>query len=48
MDLTQAIDEIISKKFNEDDYFDSHTVLDIILANGNYHEAYLKEYAQKF
>ena len=45
MNLDAAIKEIVTKKFNIGDYFDSHTVIDE-LQKKDYHEIYLREFPE--
>jgi hypothetical protein len=44
MTLEQAVTEILTN-FAVDDYFDSHTVINALLAKPEYHLAYLRGYS---
>ncbi len=44
MDLEKCVAEIL-KKFSTADYFDSHTVINELLAKPEYHLAYLRGYS---
>ncbi|MDE7140326.1 MAG: hypothetical protein K2O09_06200 [Treponemataceae bacterium] len=46
MELKECIKAILDE-FNPGDYFDSHTVINELIANKDYHIAYLKEYSEK-
>jgi len=43
MDLNDCITKIL-EQFQKDEYFDSHTVINELLQNKEYHLAYLREY----
>ncbi|AEJ19890.1 hypothetical protein [Gracilinema caldarium] len=45
MDLEQCILEIVNS-FTKGDYFDSHTVINTLIAKPEYHLAYLRGYTQ--
>jgi hypothetical protein len=44
MTLDQAVKEILDN-FKSGDYFDSHTVIDALMQNKDYHLAYLQGYS---
>lgn len=46
MELNKCIEEILDE-FSAGDYFDSHTVINELIANKDYHIAYLQEYSEK-
>ncbi|MBD5433753.1 MAG: hypothetical protein HDR35_05635 [Treponema sp.] len=46
MELKECIKEILDG-FSVGDYFDSHTVINELIANKDYHVAYLQEYSEK-
>lgn len=48
MILEDCINEIIEKNFSSGDYFDSHTIFNLILQNPNYHLAYLQKFHEKY
>ncbi|MBQ9281418.1 MAG: hypothetical protein IJ207_04375 [Treponema sp.] len=48
MSLEDCIKEIIEKNFSSGDYFDSHTILSMILQNPDYHLAYLQKFHEKY
>lgn len=45
MNLLECMKKIIGG-FNKDDYFDSHTIIEELIRNKEYHLAYLQEYQQ--
>lgn len=45
MTLKECVEEIIEKRFLKDDYFDSHTIINIILSIPEYRLIYMKEYS---
>ena len=44
MELKECVKEIISINFDSGDYFDSHTVINLIVENPDYYLAYLNEF----
>lgn len=44
MTLENAIQEIIANSFSKNDLFDSHTVINELVKNPEYHFAYMNEY----
>lgn len=45
MNLKEAITEIIDVSFNENDYFDAHTVINELVKNPKYYIEYLRGYS---
>ena len=48
MDLKDCIEEIIKQNFSSGDYFDSHTIINLVLQEPKYHLAYLQEFHNKY
>lgn len=48
MDLKDCIEEIIKQNFFSGDYFDSHTIISLVLQDSKYHFAYLLEFHNKY
>lgn len=48
MTLKECIAEIVQNNFSSGDYFDSHTVLNLIFQNQDYHLAYLQEFHEHY
>ena len=46
MELKDCIKAILNE-FKQGDYFDSHTIINELIANKDYHIAYLQEYSEK-
>lgn len=44
MELKECVKEIVSTIFDSGDYFDSHTVINLIVENPDYYLAYLNEF----
>ena len=48
MNLKDCIEEIIKQNFSSGDYFDSHTIINLVLQESEYHLAYLQEFHNKY
>lgn len=48
MILKQCVEEIIDKNFSSGDFFDSHTVISLIVQDPKYHLAYLQGFHEKY
>ena len=48
MNLKDCIEEIIKQNFSSGDYFDSHTIINLVLQEPEYHLAYLQEFHNKY
>lgn len=46
--LKDCIKEIIDKNFVSGDYFDSHTIINLILKDVKYRLVYMQEFAEKY
>lgn len=46
MSLDEAVKEIVNKSFSEGQFFDSHTVINEIIKDKNYHAVYLEGYSR--
>lgn len=46
MTLKECVEKIITENFRPGEYFDTHTVINMILQNNAYHLAYLQEFKQ--
>lgn len=48
MTLEQCVEEIIDKNFSSGDFFDSHTIISLIVQDPKYHLAYLQDFHEKY
>lgn len=48
MNLKNCIEEIIEQNFSSGDYFDPHTIINLVLQEPKYHLAYLQEFHNKY